>query len=135
METEIYPIKKQVCSFEQAKRIFEMLCGYAPNSVWLWWKKSGVWVLGLRKASPYFGPKYPAYTGCELGAMTPAVIDGVRNSECYRVGPEVIYVSVAAIAGKIEVFLGHTEAEAKASRLIWLLENDHIKPEDIYYPG
>lgn len=70
-----YPIEKQVCSLEQAKKLAELLGEDAPPS---WW----YWRLCLSLAGDKFnllggGPpasgsqveSYPAYTGDELGAL------------------------------------------------------------------
>jgi hypothetical protein len=84
---------------------------------------------------------YPAYTVAELGVLLPAVLTvGCLNYSLtteYMAGKCLIswdcanYTTYEMDQFEGEIFIERTEAQARAAALIWLIDNNHVKAEDL----
>ena len=127
-------LEQQVCSLELSKRLKEL--GVKQESLW-WWvinnKKNNlaeVWQQPCRDIFDY--TNYSAFTCAELGEMLP--IDS-----CYSIKKdldedenglwECRYTYVTKDSGPKAV-LANTEANARASMIVYLLENKLMKLEE-----
>jgi hypothetical protein len=128
-------MEDRVCSFDQAKKLFELIGNKGPFFSWEYGSHKKRWYVAIHDEEWAYQTNrkwYPAYTVAELGLMLPEYV------EIYN-GDEDIFVAHGDFATLVigegywqshgEEF--NTEAQARASALIWLLENDYIKPENI----
>ncbi|MDF2189306.1 hypothetical protein [Paraflavitalea sp. CAU 1676] len=130
-------IENQVCTLEQAKRLKElgvMQCGY-----FLWSKT------GELKPDDYnnWDPVDPAssFTVAELGAMLPGKFQ-YKDEECFvdstkyctditwLAGIHTTWAHEKPVVAK-KYFSGQTEAQVRATMLIYLLEKKVITAEEV----
>lgn len=135
-------IESQVCSLEQAKKLVEL--GITGKS-WLQWMapdEYNVAAYVLVAGNGSAGTRYPAFTVAELGRMLPdgsdllgvptkvAQFDSFRHvahaAPGWSCGAEL-----SRNKGVWRVQRAETEAQARAAMLIYLLENNHITPEQV----
>ncbi|MBU2513458.1 hypothetical protein KJ966_19120 [bacterium] len=140
-------IENQVCSVDQAKRLVEL--GIRLQTFFQWelpvnTKRSDPDVFSLSVVSSIPGKKvisYPAPSVAELGELLPTVISleeedlFIQGSLGKRRG-EFHYIWFQSSLDNVEWELfpaieKDTEAEARAEALIWLIENDYVKLEDL----
>lgn len=119
-------IEKQVCSLELAKRLKEL--GVTQESIFWWGRVSGnSWsVYHLNKLQP---KSISAFTVAELGEMLPEYVmrGGRRHTLRQQRAGSMRYVSYEYDALNVLIQNGTTEADARASILIYLLENSLIQ--------
>lgn len=139
-----YPIERQVCSLGQAKRLAELLGDDAPESLicWVNWDGDDLqWELASDSESTEANISLPAYTGDELGALLPSVIEKdeiqyyirffrTLYDNKFKAGYLKTY---SDWSGKLCGNRGETEAQAKAALAIQGLEKDWFKKEDFNY--
>lgn len=127
-------LKDQVCSLELAKRLKEL--GVKKNSLFYW---DSHCIEELKTQGNYgitSDGEYSAFTVAELGEMLPVIIfeKNIKNKLIMRkVNSNTQYVYEVKYIGinQSNIFLEATEADARAKMLIYLLENNYIKVEDI----
>ena len=120
-------LENQVCSLESAKRLKELSVN--KDSLYYWYNCTdhpGEWRITDIKLNNDLDKETSAYTVAELGEMLPSglVTSGRKYKDifmCVYGNPEIDLVF------KEE----KTEAEARAKMLIYLLENNIIKAEDL----
>jgi hypothetical protein len=142
-----YPIKKQVCTTEQAKELAELLGEHAPESLWVWAQEcfSETWELYFRKncaISDGNPPIAAAYTGDELGALLPSHIKNgefqlkiIKEKDKFIVGyedeGEYPYETPGMYCwGEAK---GEILAHVCADLAIMSIKNKNIKPEEFKY--
>jgi hypothetical protein len=148
-----YPIEKQVCTLDQAKKLAELLGDDAPESLYVrgrYHVSPGerphdfaihyIDALGL-SLDKCFDKFYPAYTGDELGVLlpkeisndpeSPAIFKMLRNGGDFW--PYVAGYSRNAGMGFLVHKNRETEAEAKAALAIELLEKKIIPAAEFKY--
>jgi len=151
-----YPIEKQVCTLEQAKKLAELLGENAPGSLWIWaievdiWGENPVYILNTESHiddNPSNFPPEPmfkAYTAAELGALLPFYMDAeIKHGQFPIIVSYGIKIEhwndiwTAKYEEREDVVFTEcdsaTEAHAKADLLIKLLKDKIIKPEDVSY--
>ena len=122
-------LEDQVCTLEQAKKLRLLDLKAKSEFNWVLHSAREKWQV-TRKYSPNdfsFLPPLDAYTVAELGVLLEA-------THFY-----VFYINGSAtIENKANHFLSvHkindllTEARARANALIWLIENEYVKVEDL----
>lgn len=114
------PLEKQVCSLELAKKLKEL--GYPQESLYIWVDNEG-------EPKVYFDDGYrPAYTNlfycsaptvAELGEMLSTKENNNRIRDAFAINQWVCDYETHRT-------LGNTEADARASMLVYLLENKLI---------
>jgi len=151
----ILPLEKQVCSLESAKRLKKL--GFKQESLFYWCKYKlvrGIYVEGFDEPKKgwrlqlgnkegfrdCFSEVVSAYTVAELGEMLPAkYYTQKRGDHINDVMPWGTQSLVSGGDGSFEEsehssYCGtwsETEAEARAKMLIFLAENNLIKPEGL----
>lgn len=133
-------LENQVCTQQHAKRLSELGIDGSP-SLYNWlqdWDNDGNWCVTSISADGAF----PAFTVAELGEMLPERIQ-YANRECFISSEkndrgEIKWeVGIFTVAKKnnatkpIKYLMGKTEAEARASLLIFLLETKFITVEEV----
>lgn len=117
----------KTCSKESGARLVEL--GVEKESHFRWlvrgepnWK---VPFLTCKTDWAYNYDFVPAFTACELGEMLPEYFNVFRCEDgmCECHSNNVLH--------DVEHTYADTEAEARALMLIWLLENGHIKKEEV----
>lgn len=131
-------IEDQVCSFEQAKKLPQI-----GDSLFVWVKKNPDSNLKLMSREDWFLSKevcrrfpwdaWDAYTVAELGVLLGRY--QVVKVHDYEADEE--YWSITNLDNGLDIvwlpgdFDGKGENEARADALIWLLDNGHLKAEDL----
>ena len=136
-------LEDRVCSLENAQKLDEL--GVKAES-YFWWYEGAYCESGLevapciciedRATTRCAGGIALAYTAAELGEMLPFDVDGysleLYKEEC---GWSVEYIRHGRFCGDGSTTLHaeyvDTEADSHALMLIWLLENGHVKAEDL----
>jgi len=128
-------LENQVCDLDQAKKLKEL--GLLQNYGYLQWVDGGQ--QGVRLCDfdgrivideapfaflPEYVECYTAFTVAELGQMLP------DWSNSYRTNPGEFTHRYICEGPKDRERQGDTEAEARAAMLIYLLENNHLTPEE-----
>jgi len=141
-------LEKQVCSQELAKRLKEL--GVKQESLYYWWQQCNkvhqgyeddiyppeyIWVL-----QPYFkglalgDNTYSAFTTSEIGEMLPDAYISFKESNiwyCTQLEePDEEWWLDYRIRSRSYGWRNEkadTEADARATMLIWLIENKHIE--------
>ena len=121
-------LENQVCSLENAKKLAEL--GVKVVGIFSWRSPMAP---QMDKPADYVnvqwtGPKpkrtdIPAYTVAELGEMLPAFESGPTK--------EGFWVASDGEAEMSEYLTATTEADARALMLIYLIENGHVKAEEL----
>lgn len=112
-------LEDQVCSLELAKQLKEL--GVKQDSYFKWEERSGGHVeLFHSKATSCAHEYYSAFTLAELGEMLPAGMSPNKSEN------NVYYFTIGE-----KLFGCKNEAKARAKILIYLIENNIIKVEDI----
>jgi hypothetical protein len=129
-------IEEQVCSFDQASLIYSH--GLRLDNCLLHWcqnKHTEQNKLFLAEISPpTYGWVYlfPAYTVAELGVLLGDWLYHIRVDIGLCDNDETTGFCNFCFAFENEEFeYFKTEAQARAGALIWLIENNHLKPEDL----
>jgi len=140
-----YPVKKQVCTVEQAKKLAELLGDDAPKGVWMWeYYESigGKWGLRLRTSFELSKKeKYPAYTSAELGILLPKVLNQKKAREFPDEPLQLLDMQWLPATKSFHFMYQKTpfhsahriEAQAKADLAIQILEAKRIKSEEFSY--
>lgn len=137
-----YPIEKQVCTLEQAKKLAKLLGDDAPESLWVWQvtaNENNVTTLdNIARGELVDMALWPAYTGDELGALLPGYLNIKKHDTCFclwRVNKNYAccYEGTEDHCTQSEIFDSEYEAHAKAELAITGLEEGWIKPEEFQY--
>ena len=129
----MYPQENQVCSLDQAKKLVKL--GVVLDTTWYWIEVCGNWLLKNKWDLSYIEitPKdfkseiYPAPNVAELGVLLSGYQMVLTPNDGWQIfNPE----------GFAHGFLSDKcddlpEAPARTEALIWLLENGHLKSEDL----
>jgi hypothetical protein len=134
-------IEEQVCSFGLARRLKEL--GVKQESLWWWTLDMDVWKLLdndqfnfiAKQVSEKKGRKMPdharAFTVAELGEMMPSWIESHKSPTDRDAGnilPGWSTENTLMVQGEPKYQHANTEANARAKMLIYLLENELIRP-------
>lgn len=147
-----YPLKKQICTLEQAKKLAKFLGKDAPGSLWGWAAS------GYGKNVKYFlvlGPHvqdtqseyYHAYNGDELLELLPEIITKKDKNEICKTGTLLInkytsngqtghavrYINICNNKNNIAIKTNKNGAHAKADLAIEGFEDGYIKIENFKY--
>lgn len=119
----ILELSKQVSSLESSLRLKELGCPQDSLFYWRYWEEdtgeSG-YVISIIKG------EFSAYTTAELGDFLPGNIRGFYfkyQKEDHKFHDVGYWELGHEDERRFEHFTGHTEAEARAKMLIYLLEN------------
>lgn len=123
-------IENQVCSLEQAKKLKELRV-----------KQDSAFVWGLLNLSLWYIPSHrrgketevntaSAFTVAELGLMLPCAFDTMRSTEFVWKEGWKPYDNEDNLPFGYETYF-NTEAEARASILIYVIENKLIKVDEV----
>ncbi|MCK5604929.1 hypothetical protein KAR91_23770 [Candidatus Pacearchaeota archaeon] len=126
-------IEDKVCSLEQAKRLVEL--GVVLETERWWWSEKltnsnevidwmSQWNCGCRNIH-----QFPAPDVAELMQIVPKGTELQKLYEAYSV-----ILNIGALVGLTDFgkkFADEQAAESLVDVLIWLIENKHIKPEDL----
>ncbi len=138
-------IEEQVCSYSQAKRLAELGLRLPTLFHWVPGEKSGDAVpafLGDQDLPDSVAKEqYPAPTVAELGLLLPTEIS-LDDEDLYLQGTignrrrEFYYIWFQSSIDNVEWELfpsieKETEAVARAEALIWLIENEFVKVENL----
>ena len=135
----MYPQEKQVCSLDQAKKLVEL--GVVLDTYFIWEERTvcGVNHTVLKpRDEPAIEPRavYPAPNVAELGVLLTFIVKHnhdlywfyiTKSQDTWRMH----WKTSSGILLTNEDFANKSEAQARAEALIWLLENGHLKPEDL----
>ncbi len=117
-------IEQQVCTWEQAKKIKEL--GITQTSSYFYWHFGAVsetWILINCEDSDIDANDFSAYTVAELGVMMPSGYDTMHSTMGGRRWFD--------LDGMDDREYYKTEAEARAAMLIYLLENNILKVDEV----
>lgn len=120
-------LKDQVCSLELAKRLKEL--GVKKNSLFYW---DSHCIEELKTQGNYgitSDGEYSAFTVAELGEMLPDEYLTIRFSDKKYTATTATMIANYTVMEFYEE--DNTEADARAKMLIFLLENNYVKLEDI----
>ncbi|HEY0140384.1 MAG TPA: hypothetical protein VGF48_05775 [Thermoanaerobaculia bacterium] len=141
------PLEKQVCSPDRAKRLKEL--GVKQESLFVWsaWSDHAPaehtdchelhWEV-TPKHEGSLGERYSAFTVAELGEMLPKSFRDEQRIKWFvafhwsPVGARVSYENADEI--ELHALVEATEADARAKMLIYLIENNLLKVEQINQP-
>lgn len=127
-------LERQVVSLELAKKLKEL--GVPQESLFFWCSDyQGIMLLSqqeysdnLRNKTPQLSKIASAFTVAELGEMLPEIF----RSEKYKRGKWICHDGRECTEPITEeLFEADTEADARAKMLIYLLENNLIKKEEL----
>ena len=141
-------LKDQVCSYEQAVKIYELGLFLRANKVWAqdffiksrrYIESRGIMgidtIINNNNSKKPFSLYYPAPDSSELiDILPPAVDDGHGVDTILKIikGPELYIVMYEDDDSNIlESFHYENLAESLAHCLIWLIENKHISVEEL----
>ena len=117
-----------VCDFEYAEKLSEL--GLNRESVFFYWGNK-IKLCGMFDYNKY-NPSLRTYTVAELGEMLPKSIGYVRDCEMflsfYKNGDEYEYDYNCRSSSLCS---DKKEANSRAKLLIWLIENKHVKVEEL----
>lgn len=132
-------LEQQVCSLELAQKLKELgvkqesLFVWArpthmPNLKWLYWYSEN---LKIPRGQEEIWESLQSFTVAELGELLPARLEYKRPKHpVYRLAMEkqdtrwnVVYICADCGGRNFEPMLANTEADARATMLIYLLEN------------
>jgi hypothetical protein len=127
-------IESQVCSLELAKKLEELK---VPQKSLFWWceHKDGQYYLEYGADCEYGINGHSAFTVAELGEMLPNKKNGIEVKTVKDGGWYCIYEDIEVCVEAYKQYHGkkihrdewaHTEADARAKMLIYLLENKLI---------
>lgn len=121
-------IEKQVCPLEYSKKLKEL--GVTRESFFGWfWHPYDAWVI-YPKNENMLG--MAAYTVSELGEMIPSKIN-VKNHNGYEY--EIKFYKEDELWNSHAfgwcIFRTKNEIDSRAEMLIYLIENGHVKAEDL----
>jgi hypothetical protein len=130
-------IEEQVCSYSQAVKLF-MLGLKGGGSVFCWLGNDPYSKQRKIKLAAYVDHKlwYPAYTVAELGVLLPANLHADDHTYHLFSGRSVdgeyfLGYETEPLKDDFMQFSNTNEAQARAAALIWLLDNNYIKAEDL----
>ena len=127
---------KQVAALEQSKKLKEL--GIDLKTIWMWWEEKGEADVHITAPiKPKYGELYPAPTAEEITELLPSILDA--NNKLFLLHThkvlnswQIEYSTGSGI--RVDLFrrvINDSLTQALASMLIWLLENNHIKAEDL----
>ncbi len=127
-------IENQVCSLELASKLKEL--GIRQKSLWNWAHCEVVSEVGdsalettlvitMHKGDQFIAS---AFTVAELGEMLPSPAGNYLGRKRFKCGWDENgwYIELIALNGGTNTFHGKSEADARASMLIYLIENKII---------
>ncbi len=129
-------LEPQVVSLELAKKLKEL--GVNQASLFFYSKfTDGSFEIELSKSSAMGASDFSAFTVAELGEMLPAQLPGPSYKHpAYRLAMEkqdtrwnIVYICATCGGREFEPMLADTEADARATMLIYLLENELLPLE------
>jgi hypothetical protein len=134
----MYPLENQVIPLHQARKLKKL--GVECESFWVWWDERGMEPrvnVRVPIVSKY-ADQFPAFTVSELGMMLPVEISVdmfkyhvhfVKSKSGFRVKYRTFMSGTTRDIFHTDTL--PTEAEARGAALIWLIQEGHIKPEDL----
>lgn len=118
-------VEEQVCSLNLAKRLKELNVKQDSYFFYEYYSMSAYMIVDNQHIHSYEGViYYSAFTVAELGMMLPAVNPSSRSKDGTGWYMNVIY----PIEKWNQMYPCETEADARASMLIYLLENGLLTP-------
>jgi hypothetical protein len=124
-------MEDQVCTVEQGKKLKEL--GVTVESEFIWCMNFGPeYYLEWSRGGEKFHPWYPAYTLAELSAMYIYDDNDRRYFEIeydHTLGD--YHLCENDFGDFIDLGIYPTETHAYAAAMIWMIENEHLKVEDL----
>jgi hypothetical protein len=141
-------IEDQVCSFEQAKRLYELGVGFVwskdcPTWTWEYGDAIEKWYVTAYEHDWALQTDlvwYPAYTVAELGVLLPKEVMFPCEGRGYYRGELTCYwfdgdwcadYTIPESTESLHTHSAETEAQDRAAALIWLIENKHVDPKEL----